>query len=145
MPGSGASARRAGHTFERDVARFLNTVTTRSQRPGVWEDMGDIALDGWVVECRNRQAASHLVVMAWLADVEQKAARVGHHAALVLKNRNRPIALARVVMRPVVFAELMGVSYTRLLDDPINKRNTVETDLATFRAYYNVAATRGMT
>lgn len=145
MPGSGASARRAGHAFEREVANFLYTRTTRSMRPGVWEDMGDIALDGWCLECKNRAGVSHLTVLGWLDETERKAARAGFNAAVVLKNRNHPIALARVVMRPVVFAELMGLSFASRLDDPLNKRNAVETDLNTFRAYFNLASTRGIT
>ena len=92
---TGRPSRDKGIRWERALAQFLGTVTTRSTRPGVADDAADVALDGWLVEAKDH---ARWTIPAWWADLEQKL-RDGQRPVLVLKRRQRPTADALVVMR----------------------------------------------
>ena len=53
MTARGLPARRRGIRFEQDVARWFGVPTTRSTRPGIHDDAGDVLLPGYVVECKS--------------------------------------------------------------------------------------------
>ena len=96
MTAPGASARRKGIRFEQELARHFGTVTTRSTRPGVHEDPGDVVLDDWVVEAKNHKRWS---VALWFADVEVKADLYGLRPVLILSRPQRTMADSLVVVR----------------------------------------------
>lgn len=95
MASRGRSARSAGIRFERAVAQFLGTRTTRSTRPGVHDDAGDVHLPGHVVECKDH---GRWTVEAWWRELLAKA-QPGETPVLVLKRRGQPIGEALVVQR----------------------------------------------
>lgn len=95
MPSRGRSARSAGIRFERAVAQFLGTRTTRSTRPGVADDAGDVVLPGHVVECKDH---ARWTVDAWWRDLLAKR-RGDEVPVLVLKRRGQPIGEALVIQR----------------------------------------------
>ena len=92
---SGRASRMKGIRWERAVAQFLGTVTTRSTRPGVADDAADVVLDGWLVECKDHGRWS---VPEWWRQVVAKC-REGERPVLVLKQRQKPTGEALVVMR----------------------------------------------
>lgn len=109
-PSTGASARRAGHEFERQVARFLDTRTTRNFAPGAHIDSGDLVVPGWVVECKNIASPSQRQVLGWHIDATNKALAADiTNVAVVVKARNRPIGESRVHMTPTdLYALITG-------------------------------------
>ena len=103
MTARGAPARNKGHTFERAVANFLGTKTTRNTRPGTHEDAGDIALPGWCCEIRSRARWS---VALWFDVIEHKAL-AGENPLMVLHRAGRATKDSLVVMRLSEFATLI--------------------------------------
>ena len=102
---SGASSRRKGVTFEQEVARYLGTVTTRSTRPGIHDDAGDVVVTGWFLECKNH---GRLELGPWLDKAERLAGEFDAElTALVVKRRNRFIGHSFVVMTLDTFKELL--------------------------------------
>jgi len=91
---SGRASRDKGIRWERAVAHFLGTTTTRSTRPGVADDAADVVLDGWLVECKDHARWS---IPAWWHDLDNKV--IDERPVLVLKRRNRPVGDALVVLR----------------------------------------------
>lgn len=100
---TGAASRSKGIRFERAVADYLGTVTTRSVRPGVHEDGGDVVLGGWLVECKDH---GRLELGPW-SDKANAARLVGQMAALVVKRRQRPVGDSFVVMTLATFREVI--------------------------------------
>ena len=92
---AGRAARVRGIRWERAVASFLHTRTTRSTRPGVHDDPGDIILGGWVVECKDR---ARWEIPRWWAETAAKAAACGARPMLILKRRQRPTGDGIVVV-----------------------------------------------
>lgn len=92
----GRSARRRGIAFEQELARYLGTVTTRSTRPGIHDDAGDVVLEGWTIEAKN---VTRWQVQAWFTEVERKAELHGDRPALILKRPQRNTAGALLVVR----------------------------------------------
>lgn len=91
----GAAARMKGIRWERSVAKFYNTTTTRSTRPGVHDDAADIITDNnMLIECKDH---SSWRVQEWFDQVERKCAN--ERPVLVLKRRQRSTAEGLVVMR----------------------------------------------
>jgi hypothetical protein len=91
----GAAARMKGIRWERACAKFYGTATTRSTRPGVHEDGGDIVLPGWVVEAKDHDRWQ---VQRWFEDTEAKC--VGdERPVLLLKRRNLSTSYGLVVVR----------------------------------------------
>ncbi len=101
-PASGSSARRAGHEWERQLARRWGVPTTRNTRPGVHDDGGDILLPGWYVEAKNTAAWR---VNPWFYLAETNATP-DLSIALVLKRRHRPEGDALVVITLDTYDEL---------------------------------------
>lgn len=129
-PTRGASARRAGHEFEREVARYLGVPTTRSQRPGIRDDAGDLVVSDWLLELKNRPAPSRAQITEWLTTAIVKAHAADlTDAALVVKARNRPLGESTVWLTTATFARLV-LGTTNLTDTSL-----VATDLYSFKAY----------
>jgi len=128
-PSTGASARRAGHTFERDVARYLGVPTTRSQRPGIHDDAGDLVIAGWCIELKNYGSPSRGQIAVWHQIAAEKAAVAGlDNVAVITKARNRPLALSHVYLPVTTFSRLV-------LGYPAHDTAIVDIDLAMFRSY----------
>jgi hypothetical protein len=96
MTARGRAARLKGIRFERAVAHWLETVTTRSQRPGIHDDAGDVVLDGFIVECRDRDRWE---LGAWWAALLVKAAALELEPVLIVKRPGKPIGESLVVTR----------------------------------------------
>ena len=92
---SGRASREKGIRWERAVAQYLHTTTTRSTRPGVADDAADVVLDGWLVECKDH---GRWTVPEWWRQVVAKC-RDGETPVLVLKRRQLPTGEALVVLR----------------------------------------------
>lgn len=103
MTERGAAARRKGHSFERAVANFLGVRTTRSVRPGIHDDAGDIVLDGWLCEIRSRARWS---ISLWFDVIEHKVLN-GERPSLILHRPHRSLGDALVVMRLSDFRDLI--------------------------------------
>ena len=131
-PSTGASARRAGHTFERDVARYLGVRTTRSVRPGIHDDAGDLVVDEWLLELKNYGHASANRIARWHTEarVKARAARLDH-VAVVIKARNQPLPLSRVYLTA---SDLYGLIADGELDDP----TLVAIDLYSLKAHFQI-------
>lgn len=92
---SGAAARMKGIRWERAVAKYYGTATTRSTRPGVHDDAADIVMaNDMLVECKDH---GRWQVAAWFDQVESKCG--DQKPVLVLKRRQRSTAEGLVVMR----------------------------------------------
>lgn len=83
---SGKPSRDRGIRWERDVSTFLGLPTTRSLRPGVHDDGGDIAADGWFLECKDH---GRLRLPKWWDEMEAKL-NPGQRPALIVKRRRHP-------------------------------------------------------
>jgi hypothetical protein len=92
---NGKAARLKGIRWERALASYFGTITTRSTRPGVHDDGGDVILPGWVVEAKDH---GRWTVQAWFELTERKC-RPGERPVLVLKRRQKPTGDALVVLR----------------------------------------------
>jgi len=93
---SGAAARMKGIRWERAVANYYGTSTTRSLRPGVHDDGGDIAMpNSMLVECKDH---GRWQVATWFDQIERKCGDE-ERPVLVLKRRQQPVAYGLVVMR----------------------------------------------
>lgn len=93
---SGAAARMKGIRWERAVAKYLGTHTTRSTRPGVHDDAGDVVMhNGLLLECKDHGAWR---VQEWFAHIERKA-EPDERPALILKRRQMATAEGLVVIR----------------------------------------------
>jgi len=101
---TGASSRAKGVRFEQAVATYLETVTTRSVRPGIHDDGGDVLVAGWVIECKDH---GRLELGPWL-DKAGRARLEGQRAALVVKRRQRATAESFVVLTLDTFKEMVG-------------------------------------
>jgi len=100
---TGAASRAKGVRFEQAVANYLGTVTTRSTRPGIHDDAGDVVLPGWLIECKDH---GRLELGPWL-DKAHRARLDGDRAALVVKRRQTAIAESFVVLTLATFRELL--------------------------------------
>lgn len=83
------AARDFGIRFERELSHFLGRPTTRSQRPGIHDDAGDVIVDGVVLEAKARHLGAgntspKWMVWTWFRQVESKCAE-DDLPALVLK------------------------------------------------------------
>lgn len=103
-PTPGASARKAGHDWERAIARRWGVNTTRNTRPGVHDDGGDILLPGYLAELKNTAVWR---VAPWFAEAEAKASP-DQRVALVLKRRHMAEGQALVVITLDTFDTLRG-------------------------------------
>jgi len=101
---TGASSRAKGVRFEQDVARYLETVTTRSVRPGIHDDAGDLVLPGWVLECKDH---GRLELGPWL-DKAARARADGDRAGLIVKRRQRATSESFVVLTLATFRGLLN-------------------------------------
>lgn len=86
---TGKQARDFGIRFERELADFIGRPTTRSQRPGIHDDGGDLVIDGVVLEAKARHLGAgntspKWMVWTWFRQVEEKC-RDGQLPALALK------------------------------------------------------------
>lgn len=95
MAKPGKPARDAGIRWERAVAHWLGTVTTRSRAQGSHDDGGDVVLGGYVVECKDHARWN---LMAWWLHLESKL-KDGDTPLLILKRRGHPTGDALVVTR----------------------------------------------
>jgi hypothetical protein len=99
----GKAASDKGKRFERALAADLGTTTTRNTRPGAHTDAGDLAVDGWLIEARAREAWR---VERWFIDAATKAIP-GERVALVLKREGHAdVADALVVIGWPTWKEL---------------------------------------
>ena len=100
---TGASSRRKGHEYERQVAHYLDTITTRNHAPGAHLDAGDLVVEGWLLEAKNH---TRLELGPWL-DLATAKADDDQRVALVVKRRQRPIGDSFVVMTLDTLKELL--------------------------------------
>ncbi len=92
----GAAARMKGIRWERAVAQYLGTQTTRSTRPGVHDDAGDVVMEnGLLLECKDHGSWR---VQEWFSQIERKAGP-DERPALILKRRQMATAEGLVVIR----------------------------------------------
>jgi hypothetical protein len=109
MTARGLPARRRGVRFEQEVARWLGTVTTRSTRPGIHDDAGDVLLPGFVVETKSH---TRLALPAWWRELVAKV-DTDDEPVLIVKQAGKTVAHALVYERaddgamtePVTLAE----------------------------------------
>jgi hypothetical protein len=92
----GRSARRRGIAFEQELARYLGTVTTRSTRPGIHDDAGDVVWPDWTIEAKN---VTRWQVQAWFTEVERKAGLYDNRPALIVKRPRRNMGDALLIVR----------------------------------------------
>jgi hypothetical protein len=92
----GAAARMKGIRWERAVAQYLGTATTRSTRPGVHDDAGDVVMEnGLLLECKDHGSWR---VQDWFSQIEKKAGP-DERPALILKRRQMSTAYGLIVVR----------------------------------------------
>jgi hypothetical protein len=101
MTNAGRAARAKGIRFERAIAKWFGTVTTRSTRPGIADDAADIWLPGYMIECKDH---ARWTVNQWFTELEGKT-RDEETPVLILKRRNQPTSEALVVQRLADFWE----------------------------------------
>jgi hypothetical protein len=103
-----STAKRKGDAFERDVARVLrehgHPGAERMLKLGQHRDDGDVALDGYYIECRNRADVAHLSL--WL-DETVGGCKPDVMPVLIVKRRGRSTEHAYVVCELATFAEHM--------------------------------------
>ena len=104
MTARGASARRKGHTFERELARDLGTSTTRNTRPGTHEDAGDLVLAGWYVEAKACEAWR---VEEWWKKATANAVD-GQRVAVLMKRDQHNFAQSLVVVSYATWKEMLS-------------------------------------
>ncbi len=94
---NGAAARMKGIRWERACAQFYDLATTRSTRPGIHDDGGDLDTggQGLVIECKDH---GQWRVQHWFEQTEAKC-REGERPLLLLKRRQRTTADGLVVVR----------------------------------------------
>lgn len=100
---AGRAAREFGIRFEHELSHFLGRPTTRSQRPGVHDDGGDLVIDGVLLEAKARhlganRSAPKWSVWAWFADAESKC-RNDQLPVLALKRPGLNAGACLIVLR----------------------------------------------
>jgi len=93
----GAAARMKGIRWERACAQFYGLPTTRSLRPGVHDDGGDLdgTSLGLILECKDH---GQWRVAHWFDELERKA-HDDQVPVLLLKRRQQPTAAGLIVAR----------------------------------------------
>jgi hypothetical protein len=99
----GKKARDFGIRFEHELSHWFDRPTTRSTRPGVHDDGGDIVIDGVVLEAKARHhgsdgSAPRWLVYSWFAEAERKC-RDSELPALALKRPGVNVGGALLVVR----------------------------------------------
>ncbi len=93
----GKGARVKGISWERAVAKFLGTVTTRSVAPGIHEDRGDVVMHNHVlIECKNH---ARWRVLEWFKIIESKCTDDEVPVLIIKRPGDGSTAAGLVVMR----------------------------------------------
>lgn len=100
---TGRKARDFGIRFEHELSHWFNRPTTRSTRPGIHDDAGDIVINGVILEAKARHktvngAAPPWRLWNWFADTESKCGD-GQLPAVALKRPGFNVGGALLVIR----------------------------------------------
>lgn len=98
MVARGRPAKARGVRWERAVAQYLGSRTTRSVAPGVHEDRGDVVWPGHVIECKDHSRWGRYELMQWFEQTERKAGD-DDVPVLVIKRPQMPTSHGLVIVR----------------------------------------------
>jgi hypothetical protein len=107
----GASQKRRGSTFERDVAGHLRehgfADAERAYGAGRQLDRGDIqGVPGWVLECKAHKAID---LAGWCDEAERERVNASQpYSAVIAKRRGKATGAAYVVLSLDAFARLLS-------------------------------------